>query len=144
MQGSRFRPKSLKVRNTELGGVYTCLLNEAQRKHALSGGSGGSPPENVWSLGSQMVHSSGILGHCTPIPLPPPLQKNVLFRFTLISRMAQGVGKNSEIRLKSEDSVPWASLALRTFRLLGSKPNLIPVTPFGSFWAHLCICTVGS
>ncbi len=40
-------------------------------------------------------------------PYPQPLRK-FLFRFTLISRMVLGVGKKSEIRLKSEDSVPWA------------------------------------
>ncbi len=26
--------------------------------------------------GSQMVHSSAVLGYCTPIPLPPPLQND--------------------------------------------------------------------
>ena len=38
-------------------------------------------------------------------PYPHPLKN--LFRFTLISRMILGLGKKSEIRLKSEDSVPW-------------------------------------
>ena len=40
-----FRIKSLKARHAELGNVYTCLLNEPQMKHPLSGGSGGLPPE---------------------------------------------------------------------------------------------------
>ncbi len=91
-----FRSKSLKARNAKLGGIYACLLNEPQMKTLFQGGSGGAPPENLWLLGSQMVHSSAILGHCTPIPLPPPLQKKILFRFTLISRMVLGVGKKSE------------------------------------------------
>ena len=72
-------------------------------------GGRGVLPRFFWLLGSQMVHSSAILGHCTPIPLPPPLQKNVLSRFTLISRMVLGVGKKSEIRLKSENFDPWIS-----------------------------------
>ncbi len=59
----------------------------------------GCSPEIFWHLGSQMLHSSAILGHCTPIPLPPPLQINFLSRFTLIPRMVLGVGKKSEIRL---------------------------------------------
>ncbi len=37
-------------------------------------------------------------------PTHPPTK--ILFRFTMISGMVQGVGKMSEIRLKSEDSVP--------------------------------------
>ncbi len=78
-------------------------------KHPLSGGSGGPPPEIFWLLGLQMVHSSAILSQCTPIPLPPPVKKNVLFRFTLISRMVLGVGKRSEIRLKSENFDPCQS-----------------------------------
>ncbi len=56
-----------------------------------------------------MVRSSAILARCTPIPLPPPLQKGFqgfLFRFTLISRMVLGVGKKSEIRPKSENFDP--------------------------------------
>ena len=52
------------------------------------------------------MSSSAILGQCTPIPLTPPLQKNYLFRFTLISRIFPGVGKKSEIRLKSENFDP--------------------------------------
>ncbi len=70
-----FRPKSLKGRNAKLGGVCTCLLNEPQMKHTLPGGSVHTcpPPEIFWLLWSQMVHSSAILGHCTPIPLPSPL-----------------------------------------------------------------------
>ena len=52
-----------------------------------------------------MQYSKAFLGQSTllPIPLPP---KKFLSRFTLISRMVLGVGKKSEIRLKSEDSVP--------------------------------------
>ena len=97
-----FWQKSLKARNAELVNVCKCFLNEPCMKHPLSGGSGGPPPEIFWLLWSQIVHSSAILGHCTPIPLPPPLQKKFLFRFTLISRMVRRVGKKSEIRLKSE------------------------------------------
>ncbi len=72
----------------------------------FQGGCGGPPPEIFWLPRSQMVHSGAILGHCTPIPVPPPLQKKILFRFTLISRMVLGVGKKSEIRLKSENFDP--------------------------------------
>ncbi len=78
-------------------------------------GCGGPPPENFWIRGPQMVHSNAFLGHCTPIPIPPPLIKKILFRFTLISRMVLGGGKKSEIRLKSEDSVPWAIQPMMTF-----------------------------
>ena len=88
-----FRPKSLKARNAELGGVCMCLLNEPKMEHPLLREPGGPPPECSWLLGSQMAHSSAILGHCTPIPAP--LKKN-LFTFTLISRMVLGVGKKSE------------------------------------------------
>ncbi len=53
-----------------------------------------------------MEYSKAFLGQSTPIPIPLP-PKKILFKFTLISRMVLGVGKKSEIRLKSEDSVPW-------------------------------------
>ena len=36
---------------------------------------GPPPPEVLWLMGSEMVHYSAILGHCTPIPPPPPLQR---------------------------------------------------------------------
>ncbi len=101
-----FWPKSLRACNAELGGVCTCMLNEPQMKHPLRRGVWGSSPRSFWLLASQMVHSSAILGHCTPIPLSPPLQKIFLFRFTLISRIVLGVRKKSEIRLKSENYYP--------------------------------------
>ncbi len=66
-----FQPKSLKAKNVALGNVCMCLLNKPQFKHPLSGGYGGPPPEIFWLLGLQMVHSSAILDHCTPIPLLP-------------------------------------------------------------------------
>ncbi len=101
------RPKSLKECNGEHGGVYTCLLNEPQMRHSLPGGLG-VLPQNFF----------GFWGHrwCIPVPvwvtvlqyayIPSPLQNNFLFRFTLISRMVPGVGKKSEIRLKSENFDP--------------------------------------
>ncbi len=95
-------PKRLKARIAKLGSVWTCLLSQPQRKHP-----GGAPSEFFCLLGSQMMHSSAILGHCAPIPLPPPLQINFLSRFTLTPRMVLGVGKKSEIRLKSENFDPW-------------------------------------
>ncbi len=52
-----------------------------------------------------MECSKAFLCQSTPIPIPLP-PKKILLRFTLISRMVLGVGKKSEIRLKSEDSVP--------------------------------------
>ncbi len=69
-----FRPKSLKVCSAELRNICKSLLNEPEMKHNLSEGSGGPPPEILWLLGSQMVHSSAILSQCIPIPLPRPPQ----------------------------------------------------------------------
>ncbi len=105
-----FRPKSLKACDAALSSVCTiaCLLNEPQMHDLLlQGGLGDPPPEIFWLLGSKIVTSSAILGHCTQIALPPPLQTNFLLRFTLISRMVPGVWKRSEIRLKSENFDPW-------------------------------------
>ena len=51
----------------------------------------------------------------SPKPLQTTPPQNFLFRFTLISRMVQGVGKKSEIRLKSEDFDP---KTLPKFRVL--------------------------
>ncbi len=80
--------------------VYAPVYKMNPKGNTLfQGGSEGLPPEFFWLLQSQIVHSSVILGHCTPIPLPPPLQKKFLFTFTLIARMVLGVGKKSEIRL---------------------------------------------
>ena len=42
------------------------------------------------------MHSRVILGHCTPILLPPPPQKKFLIRFALISRMVQMSSKKPE------------------------------------------------
>ncbi len=53
-----------------------------------------------------MVHFNVFFGVILPKYPYPHLLKNVLFRFKLISRMVLGGGKKSEIRLKSEDSVP--------------------------------------
>ncbi len=62
MDQNWFRPKSLKVRNA----VQRCMHVFVKCP----------PPETFWLVGSQMVHSSGILSHRTPIPLPSPL-KNI-------------------------------------------------------------------
>ena len=35
------------------------------------GGSGGAPADIFWLLGLPVVHSSDILGHCTPIAISP-------------------------------------------------------------------------
>ncbi len=66
---NRFRPKSMEACNAELGGVWTCLLNEPQMKVTVPRGGGFF----FCLLGSQVVHA--ILGNCTPIPLPPPTKK---------------------------------------------------------------------
>ncbi len=88
-------PKSLEARNAEFGNACKCLLNGAQGKHTLLRGVWGSSPRIFWILGLQMMHSSVILGHCTPIPLPPPPQKIFLIRFALISRMVQMSSKKA-------------------------------------------------
>ena len=85
-----FRPKSLKARNDELSGVCPRLLNEPQMKHPLSRVVWGSSPRNFWLLGSQMVHSSAIFGHCTPIPLPPRLQ--FFFSLQIYTDLKNGPG----------------------------------------------------
>ena len=95
-----FRPKSLKARNSGLGGVCTCMLNGPQMKRRL--------PRGVWGLVSRVAIGAfqchfGSLYSNTPTPSP---LKKILFRFTLISRMVLGVGKKSEIRLKSENFDP--------------------------------------
>ncbi len=48
----------------------------------LVGGFGGPPPGNFWIRGPQMVHSNAILGHFTPIPIPPPPKKISLQIYT--------------------------------------------------------------
>ena len=80
-------------------------FKEPRRIWSVLGGSGGPPPENFWISGPQVEYSYVFLVNLPQYPYPYPLKK-ILFRFTLISRMVLGVGKKSEIRLKSEDSVP--------------------------------------
>ncbi len=125
---NRFRQKSLKACNAELGGACTCLLNDPQMKHTLSRGFGGSPPEILWLL---------VCKWCIPVPFLVtvlqylyPLQ-NFLFRFTPISRMDLGAGKKSQIRLKSENFDPCKGLpdtlsgALEIiFAITVSKPHI--------------------
>ena len=79
------------------------LINE---EILFKGGSGGPPPEIFWLLGSQMVHSSAILGQCTPIPLPPPLQKTFSLQIYTDLKNGPGSWKKSEIRFKSENFDP--------------------------------------
>ncbi len=78
------------------------LLKELLGVWLLTGGSGAGIEGREWCI--PML----FLGHFTKIPIPPS-PKKILFRFTLISRMDMGVGKKSEIRLKSEGSVPCKS-----------------------------------
>ncbi len=94
--------------NQHLFGVdRECLLGEMgichYLKHLLHG-----TPEIFWLLGSQMVHSNAILDHCTPINLPPPLQKKTFPSDLHWSQswVVLGVGKKSEIILKSENFDP--------------------------------------
>ncbi len=100
-------PKNLKASNSELGSVCNCFLIETKRKHGLLWGVRGPPPEIFWILGSQMMHSSVILGHCTAIPLPPPPQKYFLIRFELISRMVQMSSKKPESLKSLKKAEPW-------------------------------------
>ncbi len=98
-----FWPKGLKVHSAALCNVCTCLLNERLRTWNETSSFGevwGSSPRNF--LASWVANGAF---QCA-FGLPPPLQKNFLFRFTLISRMVLGVGKRSEIRLKSENFDP--------------------------------------
>ena len=74
------------------------LLKELWTVCSPAGGSGGRGP--------QVVHSNAFLGSIFPNTHTPTSLKKILLRFTLISKMVLGVGKKSEIRLKSEDSVP--------------------------------------
>ncbi len=128
----------------------------------FQGGCGGPPPEIFWLLGSQMMHSSAILGHCTPIPLPPPLQKIFLSRFALISRMVQMSSKKPE-RLKSlkkaepctfgwRFEMPNRPLQWPTFCLEKCLDNLnySSIAPFTTieneqsllfflYWTHCCL-----
>ncbi len=57
-------------------------FKELGRIWFLVGGFGGPPPENFWIRGPQMVHSNAILGHFTPIPIPPPPKKISLQIYT--------------------------------------------------------------
>ena len=68
------------------------LLKELWRVWSLEGGSGGAPPENLWSLGPHVVHSNAFWVILPQYPYPQP-HKKFLSRFTLISRMVLGVGK---------------------------------------------------
>ncbi len=107
-----FRPKSLKARNAELGGLCTFLLNEFQMKHPLSRGVWGAFPQKcfgLWGRKWSIPVPFGSLYSNTPTPSP---SKHFLFRFTLISRMVLAVGKKSEIRLKSENFDPCNYCAL--------------------------------
>ncbi len=68
-----FRPKSLKARNAGLGGVCTCLLNEAQTKHPLPRGVRGSNPRNFLASGvangAFQCHFGSMYSN-TPTPFP--------------------------------------------------------------------------
>ena len=84
------------------------MLKEIGRIWFLVGGSGGPPPRNFLDSRAPNGAFKYLFGSFYPnTHTPPPSLKKILFRFTLISRMVLEVGKKSEIRLKSEDSVPW-------------------------------------
>ncbi len=80
----------------------TQIVKGTQKDMVSRRGVWGPPLENFWISGLQMEL---FWVNLPQYPYPYPLKK-ILFRFTLILRMVLGVGKKSEIRLKSEDSVP--------------------------------------
>ena len=61
-----------------------------------------------WGTGGKAPRSFLKISSHSPKPLQTPTpHKHFLFRFTLMSRMVLGVGKKSEISLKTEDFDPW-------------------------------------
>ncbi len=66
----------------------------------------GSSPRKFLDSSAASGALQCIFGSFYPNTHTPTHLKKILFRFKLISRMVLGVGKKSEIRLKSEDSVP--------------------------------------
>ncbi len=95
----------------------------------FQGGSGGGPPPEI-ILASEVANGAfqchfGSLYSNTSTPSP---LKKILFRFTLISRMVLGVGKKSEIRLKSENFDPCKVILLGSghyFRQGGGIPKIV-------------------
>ena len=88
-------PKSLKAHNVKLVLGDAHLFKWALNDTPYCRGVWGSPPENFGHRGLQVVHSDVILGSFTSLPPPPQLlQKKILIRFTLITRMVLWVKKS--------------------------------------------------
>ncbi len=68
-------------------------------------GPGGEAPGSCWVFWK--IEWLKPLPQAPLDPYPHTPLKNFLFRFTLISRMVLGVGKKTEISLKTEDFDPW-------------------------------------
>ncbi len=97
-----FRRKSLKACSTEIiVNVCMCLLNEPHMKYPLLGGLGVLPRKFFGFWGCKWCILVPLWVTVLQYPYPLPFKKKILFRLTLISRMFLGVGKKSEIRLKS-------------------------------------------
>ncbi len=108
-----FGQKVWKARNAKLGGRCTGIVKGRVESMFFCRGVWGTSPRKCLKSKAVSGAFQCFLGHFSPIPIPPPLPLKIfLFWFTLISRMVLGDGKKSEIRLKSEDSVPWKSAGL--------------------------------
>ncbi len=95
-------------------------LNEPQMKYHLPRGVWWSSPKNLLASvvpnGAFQCHFGSLYSN-TPTPSP-----SNLFRFILISRMDLGVGKKSEIKLKSENFDPCIRSTFNGFSKLQRMP----------------------
>ncbi len=85
----------------------------------MQGGLGVLPQKSFWIRGPQVVHQMLFWVNLPKYPHPNFL-KIFLLRFTLIPKMVLGVGKKSEIRLKSE--------SLKLFKYLPSHEAVTGMT----------------
>ena len=87
--------------------AHVCWTN-AKLNIRSQGGSGGPPPEFVRLLGSQMVHSSAILGHCTPIPLPLPPPLQIFFYLQVYTDLKSSPGSWKKVWHKTKVWTLWS------------------------------------
>ena len=95
-----FAKKVWKVRKAKLCRGFTQIVKRTLKGMVFAGGLGILPQKIFGFEGCKC---------CTPTHfwvILPSTPKKMIFRFTLNSRMVLGLEKESEIRLKAEDSVP--------------------------------------
>ena len=140
-----FGQKVWKARNAKLGGRCAQIVNWRVEGLFFYRGVWGHSPRKFLNSKTGSGACQCFLGHFSPIPIPPP--KNIslqIYTDLKNSRMVLGNGKKSEIRLKSEDSVPWLStpFKLKILCAVAEIPNqhfykLSPSPSMFYFWVIL-------